>query len=127
MILNSRLVMYQLVSHDNDDYHFTIGREEGSGLFCNVNVPAHTILMTLPMHLVHNAVNVYSAEGVKGLCNLRKETTGSPHYRALCINHSASPNVSINTFGHLVSLKYLLNGDELFIDYTNTQCLTNDD
>jgi hypothetical protein len=118
-IANNNPVMYQLVMHNNnDDNYFTISPGVNGGLYCNVNIPAQTILMTVPVQQLQEAAKIRSTAGDSGLHLLRNQLSESPHYIALCINHSNSPNVMMNEFGHLIALTHLFNGEELTIDYT---------
>lgn len=126
MNFNDDGVMYRLSSqHDGDDY-FTIGCcEQGKGLFINVNIPAKTVVMTVPIELLKTAATTYTQSGAEGVMNLRNNQKADWHH-ALYFNHSHSPNVKVDAFGHAIALNHIFDGDELLINY-NDLPLINDD
>lgn len=126
MSYNNDRVVYRLSSqHDGDDY-FTISCcEQGKGLFTNVNIPAQTVVMTVPLELLRTAATTYTQAGINGVMSLRDSQKADWHH-ALYFNHSSSPNVKVDAFGHAIALNHIFDGDELLINY-NDLPLVNDD
>jgi hypothetical protein len=117
MDLSADIVMYHLVSyHGGDDYFSIACSEQGRGLFANVNIPAKTIIMTVPMPLLQQTVSTYTQQGLNGIINLR-DAQGKNGHKALFLNHSDSPNISVNAFGHAIAINHIFNGEELLINY----------
>lgn len=114
---NEDVVMYRLSSRHNGDDYFSIGCcKQGKGLFTNVNIPAKTVVMTVPLALLKTAATTYTQAGIAGVMSLRNEQMADWHY-ALYLNHSSSPNVKVDAFGHAIALHHLFDGDELLINY----------
>jgi hypothetical protein len=119
MNYNDDVVIYRLFSqYDGDDY-FTIGCcEQGKGLFTNVNIPAKTVVMTVPLDLLKITATTYTQSGIAGVISLRDEKKADWHH-ALYFNHSSSPNVRVDAFGHAIALNHIFDGDELLINYND--------
>lgn len=116
---NDDVVMYRLFSqHDGDDYFSVACCNQGKGLFSHVNIPAKTVVMTVPLELLKNAVNTYTQAGIDGIMNLRNQQKADWH-RALYFNHSSSPNLKVDAFGHAIALNHIFDGDVLLINYND--------
>lgn len=121
---NDDMVMYRLFSqHDGDDY-FSVGCcEQGKGLFTNVNIPAKTVVMTVPLALLRTAATTYTQAGIAGVINLRNDNKANWHH-ALYFNHSSSPNLKVDAFGHAIALNHIFDGEELLINYNDLSLIT---
>jgi hypothetical protein len=118
--ISNDFTAYHLASQSNNDEHFsTTATDKGKGLFSNITIPEQTVIMTAQPSLVKNAANLYAKEGLKGVDKLRSATSTMPDCNFLFINHSESPNVMVNEFGHVITLHHVFSGEELLINYNN--------
>lgn len=119
MNCNNDVVFYRLFSqHDGDDYFTIDSCAQGKGLFTNVNIPAQTVVMTVPLELLKTAAVTYTQAGIAGVMDLRSRQKPDWH-RALYFNHSGTPNIKIDAFGHAIALNHIFDGDELLINYND--------
>ena len=121
------VVMYRLFSQHNGDDYFTIGYcQQGKGLFTDVNIPAKTVVMTMPLALLKTAATTYSRAGIAGIMSLRNEPKAADWHHALYLNHSGSPNIKVDAFGHAIALHHIFDGDELLINYDDLSLISAD-
>lgn len=115
---DNHFVAYHLATENNGDDYFAVGNSSyGKGLYSNVNIPAKTVLMTVPAPLIKNAVTLFAQSGFDGVITWRNTIMSNECHKVLYVNHSGTPNVSINTYGHLIALHYIFNGEELLFNY----------
>jgi hypothetical protein len=116
---NEDAVIYRLFSQHGGDDYFSIGCcEQGKGLFTHVNIPAKTVVMTVPLTLLKTTAATYTQAGINGVMSLRGEQKADWH-EVLYFNNSISPNVKFDAFGHAIALNHIFDGDEMLINYND--------